>query len=92
MSQSEQIHFRYAPDRTDPIEVWARSNKSKSSMGQTELLNRKFIQTMRSIAQDPPVRDPGPYGSYLSWVEDFILGYVPALKLISTKKDNIGKI
>ena len=43
-------------------------------MGQTERRDRKFVQTMSSVAPDPPVRDPGPSGPYLSWVADFILG------------------
>ena len=63
------------PERTDAIQVWARQNSPNFGMGQTELRDRKFVQTMSSVAPDPSVHDPGPSGPYLSRVADFILGY-----------------
>ena len=69
--------FGYWPDRTYPIQVWAaRQNRPNFGMGPTERPDRKFVQTMSSVAPDPPVRDPGPSVPYLSWVADFILGTV----------------
>ena len=75
--------FGYWPDRTYPIQVWARQNRPNFGMGQTERRDRKFVQAMSSVARDPSVRDPGPFGSYLSGVADFILGCTES---ISKKK------
>ena len=45
--------FGYWLDRTCPIQVWARENRPNFGMGQTERRDRKFIQTMSSVAPEP---------------------------------------
>ena len=64
IGQTEHTQFRYGPDRTDLISVWARRS------GATENLFRLWAGSHRT--PPPPVRDPGPPGPYLSWVADFI--------------------
>ena len=61
------------PDGTDPFELWAIQNRCNSGFGLAEL---EFFQTMCSVAQGPPICDPGPSGSSPSGAEDFILGLI----------------